>query len=154
MSTQEFNARIRLKRDTSANWTQNDPILLNGEIIIVDTADGKVRTKTGNGTKKYSQLPFDDEEMRNYVNSMGSVCIEATLSADAWSNKIQTVQIAGLGAAQNGIVSLRHGCTEPQYNAACEAKLMVSRQSKGNLIISANGKVPEIDIPVEIVLLS
>ena len=33
----EYNARIRQKRDTSANWTAKDPILLDGEIIIVDT---------------------------------------------------------------------------------------------------------------------
>ena len=59
----EYNARIRQKRDTSANWTAKDPILLDGEIIIVDTASGSVRKKVGDGTKKYSQLPFDDEEM-------------------------------------------------------------------------------------------
>ena len=54
----EYNARIRQKRDTSANWTAKDPILLDGEIIIVDTASGSVRKKVGDGTKKYSQLPL------------------------------------------------------------------------------------------------
>lgn len=49
----EYNARIRQKRDTSANWTAKDPILLDGEIIIVDTASGSVRKKVGDGTKKY-----------------------------------------------------------------------------------------------------
>ena len=49
------------KRDTSANWTANDPVLLDGEIIIVDTAAGDVRYKVGDGSKKYSQLPFTDE---------------------------------------------------------------------------------------------
>ena len=34
----EFNTRIRLKRDTSANWTNSNPVILDGEIIIVDTA--------------------------------------------------------------------------------------------------------------------
>ena len=48
----EYNARIRQKRDTSANWTAKDPILLDGEIIIVDTASGSVRKKVGDGTKK------------------------------------------------------------------------------------------------------
>ena len=33
----EFNTRIRLKRDTSANWTNSNPVILDGEIIIVDT---------------------------------------------------------------------------------------------------------------------
>ena len=39
----EFNTRIRLKRDTSANWTNSNPVILDGEIIIVDTASGSVR---------------------------------------------------------------------------------------------------------------
>ena len=45
MATKTFNARVRNKRDTSANWTANNPVLLNGEIIIVDTAAGDVRYK-------------------------------------------------------------------------------------------------------------
>ena len=61
MATKTFNARVRNKRDTSANWTANNPVLLNGEIIIVDTAAGDVRYKVGDGSKRYSQLPFTDE---------------------------------------------------------------------------------------------
>ena len=61
MATKTYNARVQNKRDTSANWTANDPVLLNGEIIIVDTAAGDVRYKVGDGSKKYSQLPFTDE---------------------------------------------------------------------------------------------
>lgn len=30
----EFNTRIRLKRDTSANWTNSNPVILDGEIIV------------------------------------------------------------------------------------------------------------------------
>lgn len=65
----EFDVRIKLKRDTSANWTANNPVLLNGERIIVDTDAGEVRYKTGDGTKTYIQLPFDDEAVRNLVDS-------------------------------------------------------------------------------------
>lgn len=65
----EFNARFKTKRDTSANWTAQDPVLLNGEIVIVDTASGEVRRKVGDGVKKYSQLPFDDEILRNDVTN-------------------------------------------------------------------------------------
>lgn len=61
MATKTFNARVQNKRDTSANWTKNDPVLLDGEIIIVDTTAGEVRYKVGDGSKKFSQLPFTDE---------------------------------------------------------------------------------------------
>lgn len=65
MTNKTFNTRIKNKRDTSANWTSKDPVLLNGELIIVDTASGETRFKIGDGTKKYSQLPFQDEILRN-----------------------------------------------------------------------------------------
>ena len=94
----EYNARIRQKRDTSANWTAKDPILLDGEIIIVDTASGSVRKKVGDGTKKYSQLPFDDEEMLTALAEKcdASNAVTATLTAAGWASGQQTLTIAGL----------------------------------------------------------
>lgn len=61
MAEKIFKTRIKQRRDTSANWEAKNPVLLNGEVIIVDTANGETRTKTGNGIKTYTQLPFDDE---------------------------------------------------------------------------------------------
>lgn len=69
MAQKIINARAKNKRDTSANWTANDPVLLDGEIIIVDTAEGEVRIKIGDGIKKYSQLPFEDEKLRSLLNN-------------------------------------------------------------------------------------
>ena len=69
MATKTYNARVQNKRDTSANWTKNDPVLLDGEIIIVDTAAGEILYKVGDGTKKYSQLPFTDEAMLTLISS-------------------------------------------------------------------------------------
>lgn len=57
----EWNTRIRQKRDTEINWEATNPVLLDGELIIVDTADGSIRKKIGNGVDTYSKLPFDDE---------------------------------------------------------------------------------------------
>ena len=68
MATKTLNARLPHSRDTSANWTQYNPVLLNVEIIIVDTAEGEVRYKVGDGTKRYSQLPFDDEAIKTLIN--------------------------------------------------------------------------------------
>ena len=66
----EYNARIKHKRDTDVNWADADPVLLNGEIIIVDTMDGHVRKKVGDGTQRYSHLPFDDEQLAGVVQSL------------------------------------------------------------------------------------
>ena len=58
-----------MKRDTASNREQNNPVLLNGEIIIVDTASGEVRFKIGDGTKLYKQLPFSDEAVRALISA-------------------------------------------------------------------------------------
>lgn len=48
-------ARIRLRRDTAANWTAEDPVLLNGEMgIETDTRKYKV----GDGTTVWSGLSY------------------------------------------------------------------------------------------------
>ena len=62
-----LKTRIKLKRDTSAKWESANPILLNGEKIIVDTANGETREKIGDGVKTYSQLPFTDEKIRGMI---------------------------------------------------------------------------------------
>lgn len=65
----EYSARIQLRCDSSSNWTAYDPVLLEGEKIVVITDVGETRYKIGDGVKKYTQLPFDDEVMRNLVNN-------------------------------------------------------------------------------------
>lgn len=66
MST-TLNTRVQSKRDTSANWTTNNPVLLDGEVIIVDTSSGDVRFKIGDGVSTYTQLPFQDEYVLNQI---------------------------------------------------------------------------------------
>ena len=65
-----FNARIKLKRDTATNWESNNPVLLNGEYIIVEMTDGELRAKTGDGVSTYSQLPFNDEAVREMIDNV------------------------------------------------------------------------------------
>lgn len=81
VANKTFNTRIKNKRDTSANWTSKDPVLLDGELIIVDTASGETRFKIGDGTKKYSQLPFQDEILRNSKVDLDAGVYTATASS-------------------------------------------------------------------------
>jgi len=47
--------RIVLRQDLAANWTQNDPVLLSGELgFETDT----YRVKLGDGVKRWSLLPY------------------------------------------------------------------------------------------------
>lgn len=65
----------------------------------------------------------------------------------------QELAVTNLGAAQNGNISVAHSATFEQREMARDAKLCVTGQSDGKLIISADGEMPDIDIPVVITLL-
>lgn len=88
----EFLSRIQNKRDTSANWTKNNPVILNGEIILVDTAEGELRAKIGDGTKTYTQLPFSDEALKSLIN---------TVAQNAEKNVIVGIQRNGTDLSVN-----------------------------------------------------
>lgn len=47
--------RIQVRRDTSANWTKNNPVLASGEPAY-ETDTGKF--KIGDGSKNYTALPY------------------------------------------------------------------------------------------------
>ena len=47
MAESVIHTRIRQKRDTEANWIANNPVLLDGELIMVKTADNKNKMKIG-----------------------------------------------------------------------------------------------------------
>ena len=115
----------------------------------------KKRTKTGDGTKTYTQLPFDDEAIYNALNNKcdASDDVNATLSASAWSNGQQTISVEGLKADQNGIASLPQNYSVAVYEAVVAAQLHVSAQTDGTLTFSCDGDVPQIDIPVVVILL-
>lgn len=91
-----FYGRIQHKRDTSANWTAINPVLLDGEIIVVVTDSGEVRHKTGDGTKTYTQLPFDDEVVRNLV---GNKQDRLTFDESPTVNSSNPVTSGGVAAA-------------------------------------------------------
>ena len=95
-----IQSRIQHKRDTSSNWEQNNPIILAGEIIIVDTNSGERRTKTGDGIKRYNELPFDDELIRNLVSSKDA---ETLASAKTYTDdKVGDIDLSNMVVATGG----------------------------------------------------
>ena len=72
MSTTEIKSRVMNKRDTHSNWSSSNPVILNGEIILVETEDGLVRRKIGDGTSHYSQLDFDDKYLVDHIDELES----------------------------------------------------------------------------------
>lgn len=94
--SKNINARIAMKRDTSANWTTNNPVILNGEIILVDTAEGQLRAKVGDGVKTYTQLPFTDEVIRALITEVENNNSAVVLTKNGEAKLLDTFNIVKL----------------------------------------------------------
>lgn len=67
--------KIRIRRDTTANWTSVNPVLALGEIA----ADMDLhRIKVGNGTSRWTDLAYCDGDI---INVLTSTRTDAALSA-------------------------------------------------------------------------
>ena len=97
--------KIQLRRDTAANWTANDPILLHGEVgIETDT----LKIKFGDGVSAWSALgylvaaasPGGGEGYIQY-NNAGSIDGDPQIT---WNDTTNTLRVSGAisGAAISG----------------------------------------------------
>lgn len=99
MATKQFNSRIQLKKDTSANWTANNPVLLNGEIAIVITNAGETRFKVGDGTSSFTALPFQDEFIQDSITEVDDALL--THETDTGNPHAVSKSQVGLGNVDN-----------------------------------------------------
>ena len=95
-----INTRLRLKKDTSANWELNNPVLLDGEKILVVTNAGEIREKVGDGTKTYTQLPFTDEAVRTLISNKVDKVQGKGLSTNDYTTTEKN-KLAGIAANAN-----------------------------------------------------
>lgn len=56
-----INTRISFRTDTLENWNQQNPVLLKNELVVVNCGTS-TRFKVGDGTTKFKQLKFVDED--------------------------------------------------------------------------------------------
>lgn len=67
MRTIEAVLQLRRDNDFNFNKIKDTFIPLNGEVVLVDTAQDGLRAKVGNGYSTYAELNFTDEDLRNAV---------------------------------------------------------------------------------------
>lgn len=123
----------------------------NYGLYVTDDVKEKVKElleKMSNTTD--SNMVKIDEALSQKADS--SVYVLRTLLASAWSGSnapyIQTLQVDGLSQSQNGNISIAHNTTFEQREAARDAKLVVIEQRDNELVIAADGVIPDVDIPV------
>ncbi len=65
-------ATITLKKGTTAEWTESQRVLDDGELGLETTVDGHRIIRVGNGATEFMQLPvtFDIEEVRKIKTGM------------------------------------------------------------------------------------
>lgn len=119
-----------------------------------DTTKFKIWREAINGASNSNMIKIDAVLAQKGDKSVSVSC---TLLASAWtgidSPFVQELEVAGLGALQNGAISVSHDATAEQREIAREAMLSVVGQEDGKLQIAADGEMPEQDIPVHIILL-
>ena len=96
------------------------------------------RTKM-NGTENSNMVKIDTA-LGEKANS--SISVSTTLLANAWvgvdSPFTQNISVEGLGATQNGTISVAHSATAEQREMAREAMLSVIGQAAGQLFKAAS----------------
>lgn len=70
-------SRVHNKKGTEDFWNEINPILLDGEIILVAT-EGAIRLKIGDGITEYINLPFLDSDLRELIDTK----LSATFSSE------------------------------------------------------------------------
>lgn len=152
--TKIFKTRIKQRRDTSANWESKNPVLLNGEVIVVDTANGETRMKTGDGTKTYTQLPFDDEGSKggkslidksfadNVSTSGNTTTIDKQLKTYSVTTRLEAdVVITGLD--ENGQEVTRHKLSEKVDKVS--GKSLIDENVSKQIAYNPNDKYVHVD---------
>lgn len=85
-----IQATVKNRTDTAANWTSKNPVLAEGEIIVVQTSAGETRLKIGDGVKTFTQLPYTDEQIYNNVvtsvnGQTGDVTLDVSGGGADWA---------------------------------------------------------------------
>lgn len=98
-TTKTIQATVKNRTDTAANWTSKNPVLAEGEIIVVQTSAGETRLKIGDGVKTFTQLPYTDEQIyNNVVTSVNGQTGDVTLDIPT-----ATASTAGIIKVGNGL---------------------------------------------------
>lgn len=101
-TTKTIQATVKNRTDTATNWTQKNPVLAEGEIIVVQTSAGETRLKIGDGAKTFTQLPYTDEQIyNNVVTSVNGQTGDVTLDIPGGStSNMKKLTFTGAAAGE------------------------------------------------------
>lgn len=114
------------RRDTEANWQSINPIVANGEQIIVDTGNG-IKIKIGDGVKHFNDLEYIDKPITDLLNQKankseiptalpaaggnantvgGKSAVDIENAAKAYTDQVKSDLLNGAGTAYDTLKEL------------------------------------------------
>lgn len=131
--TKTIQATVKNRTDTAANWTQKNPVLAEGEIIVVQTSAGETRLKIGDGVKTFTQLPYTDEQIYNNVvtsvnRQTGDITIKTAYQYAVEGGYTGTEEEFAKKLAQEQLVGTTDELTPTQVYQAVSAGIPVKVQ--------------------------
>ena len=109
----------------------------------------------GEPESSYQLYPRNEEFAKRAGGEVASsISVPVTLSASGWDKdtKTQTVSVSGVTATANGSLRITQSATDEQFTAFGAAKPRVTVQANDSITVTLSGKVPAIDIPVEVLI--
>lgn len=88
-----YTQRLLQRRDSLTNWINNNPILLDGELGLIDVNGNYTQMVIGDGKRSFNNLPkiklnFDEPVTRIKLNSDEfTICSYPTNSSSIVANK-------------------------------------------------------------------
>lgn len=129
---------IQQRRDTVANWTTKNPILLDGEQITVYFPDGSVRHKTGHDGKNYNELSWDNIEI-----VVDAKLYEKIFTISEWNNNVLVIPASEhlLDISNKNILAKVYMLSNGAYSEQCFAAMdtTVSVNEDKSVILSYDG---------------
>ena len=92
--------RVHNRKATEDSWSQLNPVLLDGEVILVSIED-TIRIKVGDGVTDYNNLPFIDDDIRADVEE----ALEALRNQVPNDHTHEITDIVGLQTALDSKIS-------------------------------------------------
>lgn len=77
-----YNQRLLQRRDSLTNWINNNPVLLDGELGLIDVNGNYTQMVIGDGTRSFNNLP---KIKLNFDEPV--ICLNSTNSGSIVANK-------------------------------------------------------------------
>ena len=108
----------------------------------------------GEPESSYQLYPRNEEFAKRSGGNAGSQSVLVTLIASGWDadTKAQTISVSGMTATANGSLRIAQSATDEQFTALGAAQPRVTAQANDSITVTLSGKVPSIDIPVEVLI--